>query len=61
MALKFYISVTKGIRLKVWGLIPKFVEVTPQTGRGTFCPSPILNRGKRGKGRGKEISWHSLN
>ena len=31
MALKFYTSVTKGLKLKVrkfWGLVPKFVEVT---------------------------------
>ena len=31
MALKFYASVTKGLKLKVrklWGLIPKFVDLT---------------------------------
>ena len=54
--LKFYTSLSKGLKLKVrkfWGLIPTFVEVTGEKlvvvgigGRGggvPFCP-PILNR-----------------
>ena len=48
--LKFYASVTKGLKLKVrkfWGLIPTFVEVTGEklVGKGLFAP-PILNRVK---------------
>ena len=42
MALKFYISVTKGIRLKIWGLIPKFVEVTPEKLEGGLF-APLLS------------------
>ena len=50
MALKFYTSVTKGLKLKVakfcW-LIPTFVEVTgDKLVRGLFAPPPILNRVK---------------
>ena len=43
--LKFYTSLSKGLKLKVrklWGLIPTFVEVTGDRG---FAP-PILNREK---------------
>ena len=40
--LKFYASVTKGLKLKVrkfWGLIPSFVEVTGEKlVKGTFLP-----------------------
>ena len=48
MALKFYTSVVKELKLKVrkfWGQIPTFVEVTVKKliERGPFC-SPILNR-----------------
>ena len=48
--MKFYKSVTKGLKLKVrkfWGLVPAFVEVTKGKlvgGRGAFSPSPILNK-----------------
>ena len=51
MNLRFYISVAKGLKLKVrkfWGLILTFVEVTGEKlvgGRGAFLP-PILNRVK---------------
>ena len=48
MALKFYISVAKIIKLKVkelLGLIPRFVEVTGEKLVGRpFLASPILNR-----------------
>ena len=48
MALKFYTSVAKGLKLKVkkfYGLIPPFVEVTSEKlVGGPFCPSPILYR-----------------
>ena len=48
MALKFYTSVTKGLKLKVrksWGLTPAFVEVAGgKTDRGAFLPPLILNR-----------------
>ena len=44
----FYISLSKGLKLKVrkfWGLIPTFVEVTGEKlAGGPFCPPPILNR-----------------
>ena len=47
MALKFFTSVAKRLKLKVrkfWGLIPTFVEVTREKlVGGPFC-SPILNR-----------------
>ena len=50
MALKFYINVTKGLKLKTrtfWGLIPIFVKVTrKKTGRGPFCPHPLSWVGK---------------
>ena len=42
--LKFYTSLSKGLKLKVrkfWGLIPTFVEVTGEKlVGGSFCPSP---------------------
>ena len=48
MALKFYISVAKGLQLKVrkfQGLFPTFVEVTGEKlVVGFFAPSPILNK-----------------
>ena len=51
MALKFYISVAKGLKLKLgkfYGLIPTFVEVTGgKLVRAPFWPSPppsSLNR-----------------
>ena len=44
MALKFYTSVAKVLKLKVrmfWGLIPTFVEVTwEKLVRGRFAPYP---------------------
>ena len=44
MALKFYTSMTKWLKLKdrkFWGLIPTFVEATGEKLlRGPFCPSP---------------------
>ena len=48
--LKFYTSLSKGLKLKVrkfWGLIPTFVEVTGEklVGGGAFW-TPILNRVK---------------
>ena len=52
MDLKFYISVAKGLELKVrkfWGLISTFVEVTGEKlvgGGEPFWPPPILNRVK---------------
>ena len=51
IALKFYTSVAKGLKLKVrkfWGLIPTFVEVTGEKlVGGPFCPTLfILNRVK---------------
>ena len=51
VAMKFYISVAKGLKLKVrkfWRLISTFVEVTrKKTGRrGELPPPPILNRVK---------------
>ena len=46
MALKFYASVAKGLKLKIrkcWGLIPKFVEVTGEKlVAGTFCSLPLF-------------------
>ena len=46
--LKFYTSLSKGLKLKVkqfWGLILTFVEVTGEKlVGGAFLPSPILNR-----------------
>ena len=48
--LKFYTSVTKGLKLKVrkfWGLIRTFAEVTEEKLVGRpFCPPSILNRVK---------------
>ena len=46
--LKCYISVAKGVKLKVrifWRLIPTFVEVTGEkpVGERAFCPSPPPN------------------
>ena len=43
MALKFYISVAKGVKIKVrmfWGLIPTFLEVSggKLVVEGPFCP-----------------------
>ena len=50
MALKFYNSVAKGLKLKgrkVWGLIFTLVEVSgKKLVRGSFWPSSILNRVK---------------
>ena len=52
MALKFYTSVAKELKLKVrkfWGLIPTFVEVTGEKLVGLFAPPLpflILNRVK---------------
>ena len=48
MALKYYTSVAKGLKLKVrkfWGRNPTFVEVTEKklVGWGLFAP-PIQNR-----------------
>ena len=44
IALKFYISVANGLKLKVrkfWGLIPTFVEVTEEKlVGGLFAPHP---------------------
>ena len=43
MALKFYGSVAKGLKVKVrmfWGLIPTFREVTGKDGKGTFFTHP---------------------
>ena len=52
MALKFYISMAKGLKLKLgkfYGLISAFVEVTGgKLVGGPFCP-PILNRVKVSK------------
>ena len=45
MALRFYTTVAKGLKLKAgkfWGLIPTFVEVTGE--KPFFTPSPILNK-----------------
>ena len=46
MALKFYTSVAKGLKLKVrkfWGLIPTFVEVTREKlVGGSFCFAQIF-------------------
>ena len=41
--LKLYISVAKGLKLKVikfWGLTPTFVDVTGEKLVGDFLPSP---------------------
>ena len=50
MALKFFMSVAKWLKLKVrkiWELIFKFVEVTGEKlVGGLFAPPPILNRVK---------------
>ena len=58
MALKFYTSVAKGLKLKVrkfWELTPIFVEITGEKlvggagggeGEGGLCGPPILNRVK---------------
>ena len=46
MALKFYTSVAKGLKLKVsysWGLSPTFVEVTGGNLIGEPFWAPILN------------------
>ena len=47
LALKFYTSVAKEMKIRVknfWKLIPTFVEVTwEKTGRRAFCPS-IMNK-----------------
>ena len=45
MVLKFYISVTKGLKLKFrkfWGLISTFVEVAEEkiVGKGPLAPHP---------------------
>ena len=43
VALNFYTSVTKGLKLKVrkfWGLIPAFVEVTEKNLVGGLLPPP---------------------
>ena len=48
MALKFYTTVAKELKLKVrkfWGLITMFVEVTEEKLVGSLLP-PILNRVK---------------
>ena len=46
MALKFYTSVAKGLKLKVrklWKLIPTFVELAwERLGGGAYCPHPEL-------------------
>ena len=46
----FYISVAKGLKVKVrkfWGIIPTFVEITGEKlVGGPFCPRSILNRVK---------------
>ena len=51
IALKFYISVAKGLKLKVknfYGIIPTFVEVTVEKlVEGPFLPLCILNRVKK--------------
>ena len=50
--LKFYTSVTKGLKLKArkfWGVFPTFVEVTGEKlvgGAFLALPRPILNRVK---------------
>ena len=48
--LKFYTSLSKGLKIKIWkfwGLLLTFVEVTGEKMvGGTFCPPPILNRVK---------------
>ena len=47
MALKFYINVAKGLKLKVrkfCGLSPAFVEVTGEKLVGGLSGLPILNR-----------------
>ena len=51
MNVKFYASVAKGLKLKVWkfwGLISTIVEVTGEklVGRPFWSPPPILNRVK---------------
>ena len=50
MVLKFYTSVTKGLKLKVriyWWLVPRFVEIKWKKLIGeAFLASPILNRVK---------------
>ena len=56
IALKFYTSVAKGLKLKVrkfWGLVPTFAEVSEEklVVVGPFCPAhppthPIPNRVK---------------
>ena len=51
MALKFYNSVAKGLKLNVrkfWGLIPTFVKVTGENGEvgGGFLVPPIISRVK---------------
>ena len=50
VALKFYTSLAKGLRLKVikfFRLIPMFIEVIGEKlVRGLFAPTPILNRVK---------------
>ena len=47
IALKFYASVAKGLKLKVkrfWGIIATFVEVTGETmAGGPFCAPLPLN------------------
>ena len=48
MALQFYTSVAKGLKLKVikfWRLIPTFVEVTRENWQGGLF-APILNKVK---------------
>ena len=50
--MKFYTSLSKGLKLKVrkfWGLTPTLVEVTGEKlvgGGGHFGPPPILNKVK---------------
>ena len=49
--LKFYTSLSKGLKLKVrnfGGLVPTFIEVTGEklVAGGLFYPPPILNRVK---------------
>ena len=47
MALKFYSSVAKGLKLKVKRLIRTFVEVAGvKLVEGLFAPTPILNKAK---------------
>ena len=64
--LKFYISVTKGLKLKVRkfsGLIPTFVEVTGEKLVGGGLLPPILNRVKvfnlmSKNNKTRHIEWH---